>query len=74
MVEFALLAYSIAATVALAIALILWIEVRAFRQLNEGLGAMIMEIEEAQAGMRAGIAAAIKERAMADEKPEGRAH
>jgi hypothetical protein len=63
----------LASAVQVAVAVVLWTEVRGFRQLNAGLGAMIMEIETAQQEMRAGVIAAIHERAMADQAPEDKA-
>jgi hypothetical protein len=69
MIELATLSYVISSAVALVIAVGLWTEIRAFRQLNEGLGELIVELETAQNQMKAGIMAAIIDRANADEKP-----
>jgi hypothetical protein len=47
------------------------IELRAFREMNEALGGLLLEIETAQTQMRAGIMAAILERANADLPEKG---
>jgi hypothetical protein len=74
MIELATLSYVICSAVAVAISAGLWIEVRAFRELNEGLGAMIVEVQTTRNEMVAGIIGAINDRAAQDEKPKGTAH
>jgi hypothetical protein len=70
---FAVLIIATVGMIALTVAL--WTEIRAFREMNEGLGTLIIELETAQTQMRAGIMAAILDRANADEKPvKGTAH
>ena len=52
----------------------LWQQASDFISMNEALGHLIVEIEVAQTKMRAGIMAAIHDKAEADEKPTGTAH
>ena len=64
----------LAACVQFALAGAMWIEVRAFREMNEEVGRFLLEAELAQQQLAAGIMGAIREKAMADQAPEGRAH
>lgn len=59
---------------ALPVAVMLWIEVRAYRQLVTAAADMVAAIEEQQAQMLAGFVGAINERLAAEQAPEGRAH
>jgi hypothetical protein len=74
MIELATLGYAIGSAVALVVAVGLWTEIRAFREMNEGLGTLIIELETAQNQMRAGIMAAIIDKANADSPEKGTAH
>jgi hypothetical protein len=56
---------------ALPIVVVLWIEIRAFREMNAALGAMILEVESARREMVAGVIGAIRDRATAEQTPEG---
>jgi hypothetical protein len=71
-IAFAVLIVATVGTLALAVAL--WTEIRAFREMNEGLGGLLLEIETAQTQMRAGIMAAIIDKATADSPEKGTAH
>jgi hypothetical protein len=53
------------------LSVLLWTEVRAFREMNEALGGLLLELETAQTQMRAGIMAAILDRANADLPEKG---
>jgi hypothetical protein len=65
----------LASAVQLAVAVVLWTEVRGYRVLNRALAELVIQIEDAEKRKAAGIFAAIADRAMADEKSDGtRAH
>lgn len=51
----------------------LWCETRAFRQYNEALGQLMLEIEQQQKQFMAGFLGAVRDRALADEAKEDRA-
>ena len=68
-IAFAVLIVATVGMIALTVAL--WTEIRAFREMNEGLSELIVEIETAQTQMRAGIMAAILDRANADSPEKG---
>jgi hypothetical protein len=70
--EYAIGLAILASVVQFVLAAALWCEVRAFRQLNEGLGAMIVELEAREQQMVAGIVGAINARAAEEDRKSGK--